>query len=259
MKLTIYQIDAFSDKPFFGNPAAVIPLEQWLPDKTMQAIAEENNLSETVFFVPVEEHFHIRWFTPNKEVKLCGHATLASAFVLFEVLGYKKESIVFDSLSGPLIVTRQNGMLTMDFPAQVPVKCDLPEALVKGLGAVPFECYKNEDYVVVFENEQDVSNIKPDHRYLEQLDLRGVIVTAPSYEQDFVARFFAPKLGIPEDPVTGSAYTQLTPYWSEITGKTKLSAKQVSQRGGQVFCELKGDRVFISGRAVKYMEGVIEI
>ncbi|HEY9017141.1 PhzF family phenazine biosynthesis protein [Thiomicrospira sp.] len=243
---------------FFGNPAAVIPLEHWLPDETMQAIAEENNLSETVFFVPVEEHFYIRWFTPNKEVKLCGHATLASAFVLFEVLGYKKESIVFDSLSGPLIVTRQNGMLTMDFPAQVPVKCDLPEALVKGLGAVPFECYKNEDYVVVFESEQDVLNIKPDHRYLEKLDLRGVIVTAPSVKQDFVARFFAPKLGIPEDPVTGSAYTQLTPYWSERIGKTKLSGRQVSQRGGQVFCEIKGDRVFISGRAVKYMEGLIE-
>lgn len=259
MNLTIYQIDVFSDKLFSGNPAAVIPLEQWLPDHAMQAIAEENNLSETVFFVPVDEHFHIRWFTPNKEVKLCGHATLASAFVLFELLGYKKEQIIFDSLSGPLIVTSQNGVLTMDFPAQVPVRCDVPEALVNGLGAMPFECYKNEDYFVVFDNEDDVLNIKPEHRYLEQLDLRGVIVTAPSVKQDFVARFFAPKFGIPEDPVTGSAYTQLTPYWSKRTGKTKLSARQVSQRGGQVFCELKGKRVFISGRAVKYMEGVIEI
>jgi len=259
MKLPIYQIDAFAEKPFEGNPAAVVPLDNWLPEETMQAIAEENNLAETAFFVPTGDGFHIRWFTPRKEVALCGHATLASAFVLFELLGYEGDAIQFDSLSGPLFVTKSGALLTLNFPANVPVKCETPDELVKGLGRTPLECYRNDDYVAVFEDEQAVLAIEPDHRYLEQLDLRGVIVTAPSVAQDFVARFFAPKFGIPEDPVTGSAYTQLCPYWSEKTGKTRFNARQVSARSGLLVCELKGDRVFISGRAIKYLEGSIEI
>ncbi len=259
MKLSIYQIDAFAEKPFEGNPAAVVPLQQWLPDETMQAIAQENNLAETAFFVPEKDDFHIRWFTPNKEVKLCGHATLASAFVLFDRPEFEADVITFASLSGPLSVTRKGELLTLDFPNQLPEVCAAPEALVKGLGMEPLECYRREDYVAVFDNEQDITGIVPNHHYLEQLDLRGVIVTAPSSEQDFVARFFAPKFGIPEDPVTGSAYTQLMPYWAEKTGKTKLTAKQVSTRGGKLFCELQGDRVLISGKAVKYLQGTIDV
>ena len=259
MELKIYQIDAFAEKTFEGNPAAVVPLEEWLPDKTMQAIAEENNLAETAFFVPANDRFHIRWFTPNKEVKLCGHATLASAFVLFELLGYGGDAIIFDCLSGALSVTRTNEMLTLDFPAQKPERCEISEEIIKGLGRAPLELYRNEDFLAVFGDENEVSSIKPNHSYLQKLDLRGVIVTAPSLEQDFVARFFAPKYGIPEDPVTGSAYTQLAPYWSEKMGKTAFSAKQISPRGGKLTCELKGGRVLISGSAVKYMEGAIEV
>lgn len=259
MKLSIYQIDAFAEKPFEGNPAAVVPLEEWLSDEVMQAIAEENNLAETAYFVPADEGFHIRWFTPNKEVKLCGHATLASAFVLFELLGYSQEVITFYSLSGSLFVTKTDGMLTLDFPSQKLEKSEVPDELVKGLGKTPLECYRCEDYLAVFEGEEEIASIQPNHGYLDKLDLRGVIVTASSSAQDFVARFFAPKYGIPEDPVTGSAYTQLTPYWSEKLGKTRLTAKQISARGGKLECELRGDRVFISGFAVKYMEGTIEI
>jgi len=259
MKLQIFQIDAFANKAFEGNPAAVVPLETWLPDETMQAIAEENNLAETAFFTPTTSGFHIRWFTPVDEVKLCGHATLASAFVLFHLLGYQSDSIRFDSLSGPLSVTKTNDLLTLNFPTQKPVRCDIPEELVKGLGKSPLECFANEDYIAVFENEEDISSINPNHYYLEQLNHRGVIVTSPAKEYDFVARFFAPKYGVPEDPVTGSAYTQLTPYWAERLGKNSLDAKQISSRGGQLKCELKADRVLISGSAIKYFEGTIEI
>jgi PhzF family phenazine biosynthesis protein len=259
MKLPIYQIDAFAEKPFEGNPAAVIPLREWLSDTIMQSIAEENNLAETAFFVPTESGFHIRWFTPTKEVKLCGHATLASAFVLFKYLKYESNVINFDSLSGPLAVTKTDDLLTLDFPCQKPKMCDIPEELVKGLGKSPLECYRNEDFVAVFKSQEEILGIVPNQNYLEKLDLRGIIVTAPSTEYDFVARFFAPKFGIPEDPVTGSAYTQLVPYWSNKMGKLKFSAKQLAPRGGKLLCELKGNRVLISGAAVKYLEGTIEI
>lgn len=259
MKLPIYQIDAFAGNQFEGNPAAVVPLEAWLPDETMQAIAQENNLAETAFFVPANGGFHIRWFTPNKEVRLCGHATLASAFVLFNCLGYGPDEIVFDSLSGRLAVSRTGELLTLDFPSQVPERCEAPDDLVKGLGAAPLECYRNEDYLAVFGSERELAEIEPDHNLLARLDLRGVIVTAPSSDQDFVARFFAPKYDNPEDPVTGSAYTQLTPYWSDRLGKTRLRARQISVRGGNLLCQLDGNRVRISGSAVKYMEGTIEI
>ena len=259
MKLTIYQIDAFAEKPFEGNPAAVIRLEEWLSDETMQAIAEENNLAETAFFVPANNGFHIRWFTPNREVNLCGHATLASAYVLFNILGYKENRVLFESLSGLLSVSKTGELLTLDFPAQPPEPCDMPSVLAEGLGRAPIACLKNDDYLAVFENEEEVLGIDPDHHLLQQLDLRGVIATAPASEYDFVVRFFAPKYGIPEDSVTGSAYTQLMPYWSAKLGKLNLNAKQVSARGGKVFCELQGDRVLISGSAVKYMEGTIEV
>lgn len=259
MKLDIYQIDAFAEKQFQGNPAAVVPLEEWLPDSVMQAIAEENNLAETAFFVPSKSGFHIRWFTPNKEVKLCGHATLATAYVLFNFLGYKERVLSFESLSGVLLVSKADDLLTLDFPAQPPQACSTPTSLVAGLGKEPLECLKHDDYVAVFENEKDVLGITPNHEALKQLDLRGVIATAPSSRFDFIARFFAPKFGIPEDPVTGSAYTQLMPYWVKELGKSALNAKQISSRGGTVHCELKQDRVLISGSAVKYMEGSIEI
>ncbi len=259
MKITQYQIDAFAEHVFEGNPAAVVPLQEWLPEGTMQAIAAENNLAETAFFVPSENGFRIRWFTPNKEVRLCGHATLATAHVLFEERGYGEDTIRFDSLSGPLSVTRAGESLTLDFPAQKPEPCDIPEELVEGLGKRPLECYRNEDYVAVFDREDDVAAIIPDHRYLERLDLRGVIVTAPSIEYDFVSRFFAPRYGIPEDPVTGSAYTRLTPYWAERLDKTTLYSKQISPRGGKLKCEVTGDRVLISGSAVMFMKGEIHV
>lgn len=259
MKLDIYQIDAFAEKQFEGNPAAVVPLDEWLSDSVMQAIAEENNLAETAFFVPSESGYHIRWFTPNKEVKLCGHATLASAYVLFNILGCKEKVLSFESLSGALLVSKADNLLTLDFPTQSPETCSTPAPLTAGLGKEPLECLKHDDYVAVFENEEDVLSITPNHEALKQLDLRGVIATAPSSEFDFIARCFAPKFGIPEDPVTGSAYTQLIPYWSGKLKKLQLQAKQVSSRGGKLFCELKADRVLISGSAVTYMVGNIEI
>ena len=259
MKLKIYHIDAFAEQPFEGNPAAVVPLGNWLPDTMMQSIAEENNLSETAFFVPTHNGFHIRWFTPCKEVKLCGHATLASAFVLFDVFGMESDSITFDSLSGPLGVTKTNGLITLDFPAQQPEQCAIPKELVAGLGINPTECYRNEDYLAVFNSEKDVSSITPNHDYLKQLDLRGVIATAPSSKYDFVVRFFAPNFGIPEDPVTGSAQTQLIPFWSEKLDRITLHSKQISARGGKLISELRDNRVHISGSAVLYMEGTIQI
>jgi PhzF family phenazine biosynthesis protein len=259
MEISLYQIDAFTSELFKGNPAAVCPLYEWLPDEIMQSIAAENNLSETAFFIPTDKGFHIRWFTPVSEVDLCGHATLATAYVLYNILGYEKEKIVFDSRSGMLAVTRDNEWLVMDFPAQPPVPCDVPEEIVQAFNTIPIECLKSEDLIVVFEHESDVESANPDFELLKKLDLRGVAITAKSTQYDFVARFFAPKYGIPEDPVTGSAYTQLAPYWASKTGSKKFSVKQMSSRGGELRCEFAGDRVFISGKAVKYLEGKIKI
>ncbi len=259
MKIPLYQIDAFASKLFEGNPAAVCPLDKWLPDEIMQSIAAENNLSETAFFVPRGNGFHIRWFTPASEVDLCGHATLAAAYILFNTLGYKKDKIEFDSKSGILTVTKDNEWLVMDFPAQPPVSCDIPEEIIKAFNIEPIECLKSEDFIVVFEREIDIESAHPDFGQLIKLDLRGVIITAKSSRYDFVARFFAPKYGIPEDPVTGSAYTQLAPYWVSKIGPKRFSVKQMSSRGGELTCELVGDRVLISGRAVKYLEGTIKI
>jgi len=259
MEIPLYQIDAFTSKLFKGNPAAVCPIDKWLPPEIMQSIAKENNLSETAFFVPQGNNFHIRWFTPESEVDLCGHATLAAAYVLFNILDYKRDRIKFDSKSGMLAVTKDNEQIVLDFPAQPPVLCDIPKEIMEAFDIVPIECLKSEDFVVVFERELDIEAANPDSEPLKKLDLRGVIITAKSYRYDFVARFFAPKYGVPEDPVTGSAYTQLAPYWASKIGSKKFRVKQMSSRGGELSCEVVGDRVFISGKAIKYLEGKINI
>lgn len=259
MKLTLYQIDAFANKPFEGNPAAICPLNEWLPDKTMQAIASENNLSETAFFVPSDERFHIRWFTPVHEVDLCGHATLASAWVLFNILDYPGEELAFHSRSGVLTVAQNTDWLEMNFPAQPPVICEIPPAASRAFHTQPHACARNQDYLFIFDNEADVVDANPDLSALAELHLRGVAITAQSDTHDFVVRFFAPKYGINEDPVTGSAFTQLIPYWSRILGKTELTARQVSPRGGDVRCVQVGNRVKIGGKAVKYMVGTIAL
>ncbi|HTY99370.1 MAG TPA: PhzF family phenazine biosynthesis protein [Rhodocyclaceae bacterium] len=253
MKLTQYQVDAFARRPFEGNPAAVCPLASWLPDAVLQAIAEENNLSETAFFVPAGEAFHLRWFTPAAEVDLCGHATLASAHVLFTHLGHRQPAIVFQTRSGELTVERRGELLSMNFPARQPEPCAAPGPLIEGLGRQPLEVLAADDYLAVFESEAAVRALAPDFGQLCRLDRRGVIVTAPGDGTDFVSRFFAPKLRVPEDPVTGSAHCTLAPYWAARLGKTSLAARQVSKRGGEIGCELRGERVLLAGRAVTVM------
>ena len=259
MKLTLYQIDAFASKVFQGNPAAVIPLDDWLPEKTMQSIAQENNLSETAFFCQSNNFFDIRWFTPNGEVKLCGHATLASAYVIFNFLNIQSTQISFKSLSGMLKVKKEGDLYTLDFPSQEPKKCEMPTPLKEGLGQENGICFRNEDYMVVFDNEDQIDKISPDFNVLSLLDLRGVIVTSPGKDYDFVSRAFFPKYGILEDPVTGSAHTKLIPYWSKKLNKSELKAKQISKRGGELFCKNKIDRVYISGYAKLYMVGEIQL
>jgi len=259
VKLNIYQIDAFAKNTFEGNPAAICPLQSWLPDEIMLNIANENNLSETAFFVNENDNFHIRWFTPYKEVDMCGHATLASAYVIFEILNYKKSEIIFNSKSGILKVSKDKEKYKMDFPVQKIVKCDIPSNLEKAFNIKPIECYKSMDYILVFNHEEDILNASPNLELLNNIDTRGVIITSKSKKYDFINRFFAPKYGVNEDPVTGSAFTQLIPYWNSILNKDNFMAKQVSQRGGEVFCTLKDNRVEISGYAKMYLEGVIAI
>ncbi len=259
MKINVYQVDAFANKPFEGNPAAICPLQAWLPEQTMQALAAENNLSETAFFVPEGDGFALRWFTPQTEVDLCGHATLAAAYVLFEELDYQGEEVQFSTKSGALSVMRDGDSLRMDFPAQPPLPFELPMSLVQAFSATPEDCLKFADIVAVFSSEELVRNAEPDMLLLAKLDCRGIIITAESTEYDFIARWFGPRTGINEDPVTGSAFTQLVPYWANRLGKKKFRAKQVSERGGEVTCELAGNRVLISGKAVVFMRGIIEI
>lgn len=259
MELSLYQIDAFASELFEGNPAAVCPLDNWLPDELMQLIASENNLSETAFFVPNEDGFQIRWFTPTSEVDLCGHATLASAFVIFNILGYDQNIIEFDSKSGVLKVIKDDDNLILDFPAQPPTPCDIPQEIINALNITPIECLKSEDFIAVLNDESDIHIVEPDFEELKKLGLRGVIITAQSDKYDFIARCFFPGLGINEDPVTGSAYTQLAPYWATKLGKDLFTAKQLSARGGELICEVVNDRVLISGKAVKYMEGKINV
>lgn len=255
--MTIYQVDAFTDKLFAGNPAAVCPLDAWLPDETMQRLAMENNLAETAFFVKQEDgSYHIRWFTPTVEVALCGHATLASAYVLFNEMGYSDNLVRFQSKSGELRVSRIGEMITLDFPANQPSPCDAPAGLMEGLKITSGKIYHASwDYMVVLDSQQAVEQLDPDFLTLGKVQSRGVIVTAKGNDTDFVSRCFYPQSGINEDPVTGSAHTITTAYWSKELGKATLTARQLSQRGGELLCELKGDRVLMSGKAKLYMRG----
>lgn len=260
MRIPLYQIDAFTDAVFSGNPAGVCPLESWLPVELMQKIALENNLSETAFFVRRDDVFDIRWFTPTMEVDLCGHATLASAFVLYNFLGYTEDAVHFSTQhSGTLIVSRRDDLLVMDLPAWPPTHVDAPRELVEAFGVAPVEVWRSRDYFAVFASEDDVKSLTPDMEALLKLDAQGVIVTATGSDADFVSRYFAPVAGIPEDPVTGSAHCTLTPFWAERLGKTTLHARQLSARGGELFCEHAGERVRIAGRAAAYLTGEIHL
>ena len=259
MKIPIYQADAFTSSLFGGNPAAICPLNKWLPDETMQKIASENNLAETAFFVPDGDGFKLRWFTPELEIDLCGHATLASAHIIFTELGYTKESIHFETLkAGTLTVSRAGDKYTMDFPSRPPIVIEVPNGLVEALGGKePKAILRSRDYFLVYDNEEDITELSPDFTALSKFDTVGFIVTARGNNSDFVSRFFAPGAGIAEDPVTGSAHCNLIPYWADKLGKNKLHAYQLSARKGELWCELKGERVLMSGNAVTYLKGEI--
>jgi len=259
MKIPFYQVDAFTDHIFGGNPAGVCPLKEWISDEKMQKIAAENNLSETAFFVPENDNYRIRWFTPTVEVDLCGHATLASGHVLFNHLNYTRDIAHFESRSGCLNVRRDQNLIILDFPTASFKRVSHPEILIKALGKKFSEVYSSNDYLVVFDSEKDILDLKPDFQLLLQLETRGVIVTARGKDVDFVSRFFAPAVGINEDPVTGSAHTILTPYWAKKLNKTELTASQLSERRGKLFCKYLGDRVEISGMAVTYLTGTINL
>jgi PhzF family phenazine biosynthesis protein len=298
MILPYYEVSAFTTNPFGGNPAGVCPLDAWLPDAVLQGIAANNNLAETAFTVPCREpegkdasatqaaaqvpspqpsprlggereletrggspgsDFELRWFTPTVEMDLCGHATLAAASVLFAEHGWPGDEIRFHSRSGLLTVSRDQNLLTLDFPARPPQPVGAPEALIQGLGLAPQEVFRARDYLVVYASEAEVRALKPDFAVLKTLDCLGIIATAPGADADFVSRFFAPGAGVNEDPVTGSAHCTLIPFWAQRLGKTKLFTRQVSQRGGELFCEFVGERVRIGGRAVHYLRGEIQI
>lgn len=263
MKIPIYQLDAFTDTLFRGNPAAVVPLNEWLPDDTLQKIALENMVPETAYYVKSENGYHIRWFTPVTEVDLCGHATLAAAYVVFGEEGYEATGISFDSRSGILNVTREeDGWLTLDFPVdtyQVAVPPPALQEAISPLVQVTGVYRGQSDYMVVLESEKELRELQPDIIVLSTVPTRGVIITAPGDEVDFVSRFFAPQSGIDEDPVTGSAHTTLVPYWAGVLGKSELVARQISSREGYLRCKLSGDRVLISGQVTEYLRGQIEI
>jgi PhzF family phenazine biosynthesis protein len=261
MRLALYQVDAFTDQVFGGNAAAVCPLESWLPTDVLQHIAQENYLAETAFLVPQGEGFAIRWFTPEFEMDLCGHATLAAAHVLARHLGWKPSPIRFQSNSGELRVVVAADRLTLDFPARMPEPAVAPQIILDGIGAQPEAVLKARDYVLVYANEDVIRQMKPNIGLLNQINLDpgGIIVTAPGCEADFVSRFFTPQASIFEDPVTGSAHCSLIPYWARRLGKDTLVAWQVSPRLGQLYCQNRGERVFISGQAVTYLEGLITI
>jgi PhzF family phenazine biosynthesis protein len=261
MKLQLYQVDAFSEKIFGGNPAAVCPLDEWLTDGQMQSIAAENNLAETAFFVKQKNNFEIRWFTPAVEVDLCGHATLATAHVLFNHLNYTENQLIFFSpRSGELRVNKNDDLLTLDFPEDNFEKVDMPPFISTCFQIEPVEAYKGKtDLMFVFNSETEIKNIQPDFKAINALGGRGVIVTAKGDQVDFVSRFFAPQSGIDEDPVTGSAHTTLTPYWYKRLTKDVLTAVQLSARKGYLQCKFMGERVEISGRAVTYLKGEIDI
>lgn len=260
MEIPIYQVDAFASRVFTGNPAAVCPLEAWLPDATMQAIAMENNLAETAFFIRAAGGYHLRWFTPVNEMDLCGHATLASAYVISRFLEPDQTLLRFETRSGILTVTRQGDLLTLDFPARPPERVTPCAGLLEALGGHPEAVLAARDYMIVYGSEAEVRALKPNMMGLLDIDRFAVIVTAPGSTSgvDFVSRFFAPAKGVPEDPVTGSAHCTLVPYWAGRLGRKHLTAWQVSARGGELLCELKGDRVTMAGEGVLFLRGTIE-
>jgi len=252
----IYVVDAFTNTLFGGNPAAVCPLETWLPTSVMQQLAAENNLSETAFFVPRNDcNFDIRWFTPEVEIDLAGHPTLATAFVIFNYLNYSKSIIEFHSQSGVLLVEKKEHLLEMNFPARMPVACSVPENLLKGFSIQPKEVLRSRDYFLVYENEAQINELKADFTFLNQVETLGIIVTAKGDTVDFVSRFFVPNSVIGEDPVTGSAHATLIPYWATQLQKNSLTAVQLSQRKGHLWCGFMGDRVTIAGECVLYSKG----
>ena len=260
MQLKIYQLDAFTDQVFSGNPAAVVPLSEWLADDIMQKIAEENNLAETAFYVPQRDKFHIRWFTPTMEVDLCGHATLATSYSIFQYTDYPKSVIEFTSRSGILKVEKQGDLLILDFPIDILQTVETPLALIEALGATPKETLKGlTDYMLIFETEAQVKAFKPDFKKMAEVECRGIIVTAKGSNCDFVSRFFGPQSGGDEDPVTGSAHTSLVPYWAKVLEKNEFKARQISARGGDLACTLIGNRVKIAGKVAPYLIGEITI
>ncbi|HTL54813.1 MAG TPA: PhzF family phenazine biosynthesis protein [Candidatus Limnocylindrales bacterium] len=259
MRVPYFQVNAFTNNTFGGNPAGVCILSEWLPDNTLKAIAAENDLSETAFLIQREDFFELRWFTPAIEVDLCGHATLASAFALFFERGHQSDMIRFDTKSGWLSAAKRKGLVELDFPSRPPVRCTAPEQLIRGLGSRPAEVLRSRDYLAVFDSPLEVAGLKPDFGLLRQLDVLGIIATARDKQADFVSRFFAPAAGIDEDPVTGSAHCTLIPFWAERLRKKELFAKQISQRGGELFCRLMGDRVGIAGGAVVYLRGELNV
>lgn len=258
LQLKRYQVDAFAESIFKGNPAVVCPLDSWLPDAVMQSIAMENNLSETAFYVKTTDGYHIRWFTPAVEVALCGHATLATAYVLFNHENHVGDSIVFQSKSGPLHVTQSNGLIRLDFPADTLTEVTVEANVYSGFAERPSKIFKGKtDYMFVYDSEASIKNCQPDFTLVKKLNARGVIITAKGNTVDFVSRFFGPQAGVDEDPVTGSAHTTLTPYWANVLGKNKLTAIQLSQREGKLICELNGNRVWMSGTAKLFSTGII--
>ena len=265
MELPVYQVDAFTSHVFRGNPASVVSLDRWLPDEVLQAIAMENNQAETAFYVPRGSgtgtgDFHLRWFTPALEMDLCGHATLAAAHVIWTRAGWKGDRIVFESRSGPLPVERRDARIVLDFPSRPGKPTEITPEIVAALGGRrPAAMYKARDLMAVFDNKRDVHELIPDYAAMMKLESLGVIVTAPAAGHDFVSRFFAPRAGINEDPVTGSAHCTLIPYWASKLGKAHVTGHQVSRRGGELFCELRGERVMIGGACVEYMRGTITV
>ena len=259
MNIRHFEVDAFTSRPFSGNPAGVCLLTTWLPDELLQRIAAENNLSETAFCKPSGDDFELRWFTPAIEVDLCGHATLATAFVLFTEAGFPQQQVRFHTRSGWLAATRRGELVELDFPARPPGPCAAPDELLRGLGRTPREVLKSRDFVAIYDSPDDVAALEPDQTLLARVDALGVIATAPGGGADFVSRFFAPRAGIAEDPVTGSAHCSLIPLWAGRLGKRELFARQISQRGGELFCRDLGERVGIGGHAVVYCRGELEV
>jgi PhzF family phenazine biosynthesis protein len=260
MTIPYYEVLAFTSRLFAGNPAGVCILNEWLPDQLLQKIAAENNLAETAFLIERDSFYDIRWMTPAVEMDLCGHATLASAHVLFQHVGFRGDTVRFESHSaGELKVDRRDDRLVLDFPSRPAEKCEAPARLEEGLGARPREVFKGRDYLAVFESEADLSALAPAFDVLAELNANGVIVTAPGDDCDFVSRYFAPRVGVPEDPVTGSAHCALIPYWAKRLGKSKLHARQLSPRGGELFCEDRGPRVGIGGTAITYIDGKMNV